>query len=213
LRQVANEAADQRTLVYAFMLVEALVLGRDKRLLYVLWNISKADRDSPLVPLMHLRETFAFEVEHLARAGQAPTLEARMIGKVSQRPIIEFDHLFDIDDRVGDCLVLAELSVGGIQVGDFDPAECHITSRGCLRVIHGGSDQIVDIDSFDVKCAPHSFASGAQEVHCMLLIRNGIEGCPWFRFGRDLTECQSNSEYLDKDSVHLGLRGNWVSST
>lgn len=37
----------------------------------------------------------------------------------------------------------------------------------------------------------------------MLLIHSWIKECPRFRFGRKLTECQSDSENLDEDSIHF----------
>jgi hypothetical protein len=44
-----------------------------------------------------------------------------MVGETSECLIVEPDHFLDIDHRGGDRLVLAELSIGDMQVGDFDP--------------------------------------------------------------------------------------------
>ncbi len=126
-----------------------------------------------------------------------------MVGEISECPIIKFDHFSDIDHWGGDRLVLAELFIGDMQIGDFDPPECHIPAGGSLRVIHGGRNQIVDIDGLDVKCALHALATGTQEINHMLLIRTRIKGRPRLRLGRELTECQSNGENLDEDSVHF----------
>src|SRR5262249_10211739 len=91
-----------------------------------------------------------------------------------------------------------------MQVSDLDSPECHIPARGPLRVVHSRGNQIVDIDGLDVKCALHSLATGAQKIDNMLLIRGGIKGCPRFRLSCELTECQSDSENLDENSIHLG---------
>jgi hypothetical protein len=41
----------------------------------------------------------------------------RLIGQIGSRVIEELDHLAEVDHRIGDVLVLAELMIGGAQVG------------------------------------------------------------------------------------------------
>src|SRR5262249_20688623 len=68
LREIPDEGADQRPFIDPLVLVEALVLGCDERLLHVDGNLGKTDPDPPLVWLVDFGERRAFEVEHLADA-------------------------------------------------------------------------------------------------------------------------------------------------
>src|SRR5262245_46577926 len=119
LHEISDETADERTLVDAVVLIEALVLGGDERLLHVGWNIDKVDPDPPLVGLIHFPKAFTFGVEHLARAAQTPSLEACMVGQVDHRSVIKFDYLFEANRGAGNAFVLAELPVGDMQIGDL----------------------------------------------------------------------------------------------
>jgi hypothetical protein len=54
------------------------------------------------------------------QAGELASLELRLIGQIGSRIIEELDHLAEVNHRVGDVLVLAELMIGGAQVGKVD---------------------------------------------------------------------------------------------
>ena len=109
--------------------IEALVLGRDERLLHVLGNVGEHHPDPALVLLEYLRKALALAVEHHARAGQLEALELVVIGQVGERLVVEIDHVGEIDRRRRHLLVLAELPVGGMQVGKIDAAECLALAR------------------------------------------------------------------------------------
>jgi hypothetical protein len=57
---------------------------------------------------------------HDAHARKLAALEQRLIGQIGSGVIEELDHLVEIDDGVGDTVVLAELMIGGVQVGEID---------------------------------------------------------------------------------------------
>src|SRR5262249_21981237 len=124
----------------------------------------------------------------------------------------EFDHLLDIDRGIVDGLVLAELPVGDMQICYLDSTDDRVTGgtpSDRLRVVHGGRNQIVKIESLDVKSPPHLLAACAQQINHNFLIRNRIEGGSRFWPGCNLTECQGNSENLDKNGVHVGVQVPW----
>ena len=52
--------------------------------------------------------------------GSLLALEPRLVGQVGRRVVEELDHLAEVDDRIVDALVLAELMVGGVEVGEID---------------------------------------------------------------------------------------------
>src|SRR5262249_43138532 len=202
LHEISYETADQRPLVDPVVLTKALVLGGDERLLHVGWNIDKVDPDPSLVQLIDLPNALTFGVEHLACAAQTPSLEPRMVGQVDHRSVIKFDHLFDVDGGAGNCLVLAELPVSDMQIGNLEPPKGCRPARHGLRVVHCGRDQIVKIESLEVEGASHLPAARAQQVDDILLLRKRIEGCPWLLPDCDLTEGQGNSEDLYENGVH-----------
>ena len=121
--EIGNEGADQPALVDAFVLVEALVLGRHERLLHMLGNVGEQHPDAALVLLEHLGKALALAVEHHARSRQLEALELGVIGQVGERLVVEIDHLAEVDRRRRHRLVLAELAVGGQQIGEIDAAE------------------------------------------------------------------------------------------
>ncbi len=48
-------------------------------------------------------------------------------------------------------LVLAELVVGGVEVGEIDAVESLDVGADRLRIVERGGDQVVEIDRFDVE--------------------------------------------------------------
>ena len=165
LREVADEGADQRALVDALVLVEALVLGRDEGPLHLLGNFGERNEHAALVLLEQLREPLALAVEHDAGARKLQALELAGIGKVGNGLVVEVDHLADVDRRIRHRLVLAELPVGDEKIVDVDPAEDRDAAGHGLGVIHGGGDQVVDIEVLDVEGFAHVHAARAQEAH------------------------------------------------
>src|SRR3984893_11470194 len=120
---MADEGADQAALVDPFVLIEALVLGRHKRLLHMLGNVGKHHPDAALVLLEYLRQALALAAEHHPRAGKLDPLELVVIGQIGQRLVVEIYHVAEINRRSCDLLVLAELPVGGDQIGKIDAAK------------------------------------------------------------------------------------------
>ena len=53
--------------------------------------------------------------------GSLRPLSSRRVGQIGGGVIEELDHLAEIDHRIGDALVLAELMVGGVQVTKLMP--------------------------------------------------------------------------------------------
>ena len=81
-----------------------------------------------------------------------------------RRPLLA-DHIIqgslaDFDDdgvAVGDRL--AELPVGGLQIGKFDAAECLVVAGDGLRVVERGGDQVIEIDVLDIERLAHLHAA------------------------------------------------------
>ena len=46
--------------------------------------------------------------------------EPRLVREIGSRVVIELDDLANIDDRLVDALILAELVISGVQVGEID---------------------------------------------------------------------------------------------
>ena len=122
------------------MLIEAFVLGREKSLLHVLGDLGEWNPHPPLVLLEYLREAFALAVEHDARARKLEALELGVIGQIGGRLVVEVDDVAEIDRQHYDLLILAELPVRHLQIGEIDPAKRHILAHR-LRVVHGGCDR------------------------------------------------------------------------
>ena len=187
------------------MLVEAPVLGGDERLLHEIGNVGERHPDAPVAGLEHVGKIRALAVEHRAHARQLPALEARLVGQIGRGVVEELDHLAEIDHRIGDGLVLAELVIGGIEVGEIDAVKGLDVGADRLRVVERGGDQVVDIDRFDVERLAHMGAAGAQRLHHLVLVGHGIEmGLHRLRLGHDLAERERGRENLDEDQVHHG---------
>ena len=94
-------------------------------------------------------------------------------GRFGGRLVVEIDHVAEIDGRLRDLLVLAELPVGGLQIGKIDAAERLALADG-LRVVQRGRDQVVEVDVLDVEGLAHMGAAGAQQLrHLRLVPRRG----------------------------------------
>ena len=62
LGEIGDEGADQAALVDALVLIEALVFGRDERLLYIGRNFLERHPDAPMVGLEQFGEALALAV-------------------------------------------------------------------------------------------------------------------------------------------------------
>src|SRR5262249_61282627 len=90
----------------------------------------------PLVLLEHLGEALALAVEHDARTRKLDALEFGVIGQVGDRLVVEVDDVAEIHGRHRDFLVLAELPVGGLQIGEVNAAKNLALAGERLRVAH-----------------------------------------------------------------------------
>ena len=203
--EVADEGTDQAALVDAFVGVEALVLGRDERLLHVLGDVGERDPEPALVLLEHVGEAGALAVEHHAGAGELESPELVMVREVGGRLVVEIDHLAEIDRGLGDLLVLAELPVGDVQVGEIDAAKRLDLAGKRLRVVQCGGDQLVEVDVLDVEGLAHMGAAGLQQPGDLLLVAGAVElGFHRVRRGRHLAERQRGAEDFDQERFHPG---------
>ena len=103
----------------------------------------------------------ALAVEHHAHARELAALEPRRVGQIGRRIIEEFDHLPEVDHRVGNLLVLAELMVGGVQVGEIDAVKGFDVGTGGFRIVERGGDEVVEINGLDVEGLAHVSAAVA----------------------------------------------------
>ena len=118
--KIADEGADDAALVDTVMLEETPVLGGDERLLHQVRNLGERDPDPPIARLEYVGEIGSFAVKHRAHARQLAALEPRLVREIGSRVVIELDDLANIDDRLVDALILAELVISGVQVGEID---------------------------------------------------------------------------------------------
>ena len=175
LRKVADEGADQPALVDPSVAIEALVLGREERLLDVFRNVAERDPLPPLVLLEHLREAFALAVEHDAGARQLEALELVVIGQVGDRLVVVVDDLAEIDGRHRHLLVLAKLTVGRLQIGKIDAAKRLVLAGHRLRIVHRRGDELIEVDVLDVEGLAHVRAARAQQPCHLFLIAGAVE--------------------------------------
>ena len=61
--------------------------------------------------------------------GSLRVLELRLVGQIGGRVVVEVDHLAEVDDRLVDALVLAELLIGGVEIGEIDAMEGFAAGR------------------------------------------------------------------------------------
>ena len=213
-RKIADEGADDAVLVDAVMLIEAPVLGGDERLLHEIGHVGERHPDAAVAGLEHVGIVIALAVEHRAHAGQLLALEPRRVGQIGGGVVVERDHLADVDHRIGDGLVLAELFVGGIEVRKVQAVERLDVAADRRRIVERGRDQVVDIDRLDVERLAHMGAAVAQDLHHRVLILDRIElRLHRLRLGHDLAERQRRREELDENHIHAGDYGHSVRGT
>src|SRR5262249_28997825 len=201
--EIADEGTDQTALVDPFVLIEAFVLGREKGLLHLLGDVGEWNPHPPLVLLEYLREAFALAVEHEGGAGKFEAFELGGIGQIGSCLFVEVDDIAEIDRRRRHVLVLAELPVGGLQIGKIDAVKNLALAGDRLRVVHGGYYQLLHVDVLDVECPAHGGAGRPPQLFHLPLILGALEA----RFhriggGRDLTERQRGRKDLDEDRFH-----------
>ena len=98
----------------------------------------------------HVGEGATLAVEHHAHGRQLAALEAGRVGQVRRRAVEELDHLAEIDHRIGNVLVLAELVVGGVQIGEVDAVESLDVAGdrfGSFRAVAIRSSRLIDLMS------------------------------------------------------------------
>src|SRR6266567_4132570 len=201
--EIADEGADQAALVDSLVLIEAFVLGREKGLLHVLRDVGEWNPHAPLVLLEHLRKALALAVEHDARSRKLDALEFGVIGQIGGRLVVEVDDVAEIHGRHRDFLVLAELPVGGLQIGKIDAVKNLALAGDRLRVVHGGCDQLLEVDVLDVEGLAHMRAARVQELSDLLLVSHAIElRLHRVRRGGYLTKCKSRGEDFDQGRFH-----------
>ena len=93
--------------------------------------------------------------------GSFKPLQLAVIGQIGGRLVVEVDDVAEIDRRLGHLLVLAELPIGGVQVGEVEAAERLDLAGERLRVVERGGDELVEIDVLDVEGLAHMRAAGA----------------------------------------------------
>ena len=136
--EIADESADDAALVDAVMVEKAPVFGGDERFLHRVRDGGERDPDPPVARLEHIGEIAALAVEDHAHARELPALEPRCVGQIGSGVVIELDHLAEVDHRTGDILVLAELMVGGVEVGEIDAVKGLDIAGDHLWIVQGG---------------------------------------------------------------------------
>ena len=127
-----------------------------------------------------------------------------MIGQVGRRPVVELDHLADVDDLAVDLLVLAQLLVGEVQVVELDALEACDFAGGRLLVDHHGVDQAVEIDVLDVERLLHGIAACAEHGQNLGLVGGWIELCfDGVRPGHDQAQGKGRGEHLNEQCFHV----------
>ena len=187
------------------VLEETPVLGGDESLLHEIGNGGERHPDAAIARLEHVGEISTLAVEHHAQARQFPALQAGLVGQIGRGVIEKRDHLAEVDHRIGDALVLAELAVGGIEVGEINAVKGLDVGAQRLRVVERGRDQAVEVDRFDIERLAHMGAAVAQNLHHFRLILRRVEvRLHRLRLGHYLAQRERGRENLDKDHVHAG---------
>jgi hypothetical protein len=79
----------------------------------------------------------------------------------------------------------------------------HFVLAHRLRIVHGGCDQLLEVDVLDVEGLAHMRAARAQKLRDLLLVSHAIElRLNRVRRGGYLTKCKSRSEDFDEDGFH-----------
>ena len=126
-----------------------------------------------------------------------------VIRQVAGRLVVEIDHVAEVDGRPRHRLVLAELPVGGVQVGKVEVAERRDFAGKRRRVVQRRRDELVEVDVLDVERLAHMGAAGSQQPGDLLLVARAVElGFQFVRRGRHLTERQGGAEDLDEERFH-----------
>ena len=185
-------------------MVEAFVFRGNKCLLYVRGNVRERDPDATLVLLEHLGEAFALAVEHDAGAGKLQSLQLGVIGQVGGRLVVEMDNITEIDRRLFDLVVFAELPIGRMQVGEVETTERLDLVGERLRVVERERDQLIEVDVLEVEGLEHMRAACSQLLGNQGLVPGTVEaGLHRIRCSRHLTERQSRAEDFDQERFHL----------
>ena len=190
------------------VLEEPPVLGSDERFLHVIGNVGERHPDAAVAGFEHVGEIAALAVEHGTQARQLPALEPRLVRQIGCRGIEELDHLAEVDDWIGDVLVLAELAIGGVQVGEVDAVKGLDVAADHFRVVKRGGDEAVEVDRLDIEGRPHVGAAVAQNLHHLGTVLPDVKvRLHRLRLGRHLAQRQRGGKDLDQNQVHGGTRG------
>ena len=206
--EVADEGADHTALVDAVVLVETLVLGRDEGLLHEVGHAFDRHDEAAPMRLEGLGIGLARRIQDDAGAGQLDVAQGLGRGQVLHGVVVEGDHRRRLERRIGRVLTLAELLVARVQLGDVEPVQDlgRVVARHRARILHGGGDQLVEVDILDVERLAHVGAAVAQDRHDLPAILGRVELGP-HRVGprRDLGQGQRGREQLDQDGVHRAV--------
>ena len=82
-----------------------------------------------------------------------------MVGQIGDGRVVVGDDGAEIDGRARDRLALAELPVDEVQLAEVDALQDLDLAGDGLRVLHGGGDEVVEVDVLDVEGAPHMRAA------------------------------------------------------
>src|SRR6266446_158043 len=204
LREIVQESADQTAFINPLVLVKALVFGRNERVSDVDRHLIERNPAAALVVLKHVGKMPAAAVEHGTHAGKSEAVELVMVRKVARRLVVEVDDVAEVDRGLRSFLAFAELSIGGVQVAKVDAAELLVgLTADRLRIIHGGLNEVIDVDILDRKGIKHMLAAGLQQLRDLPLIPIAAE----LRFHRawiyrDLAERQRRGEDFDENRFH-----------
>jgi hypothetical protein len=182
---------------------EALVLGRDEGALHEIGNVAERHRDAPVAGLVQLGEMRPPGVEDARGAREAEPLEPRRIRQVGGGLVVEIDDGGEIDRGRLRRLVLAQLAIGRVEIGEIEPVEfLHLAGRD-LRVGERGLDQVVERQALDLEHRAHVLAAGAQEAEHLGAVGRAVE----MRLhvvgpGRHLAQGKDDRQDLDENRFH-----------
>ena len=185
------------------MLKEAPILSGDERLLCVRGNIAERRPDAPVAGLEHLSVSLTLGVQYCAHARQFPALEDILSRKIRRCAVEEFDDVLQVDDRIDDRLVFAELVVRRVQIGEIEAVKNFSIGADCFGIIKRGRYQIINIDRLDIELLLHVGAAIAQNLDDIVLILERIEvRLDGLRLSHHLAERKRGGKNLDEDRIH-----------
>src|SRR5271169_2234332 len=138
----------------------------------------------------------------MGQARQLLALQDRRVGQVGCSTVVKVDDCADVDDWADDRLVLAELVIGGLEVGEINAVKRLDVARG-FWIVHRCGYQVVEIYGLDVEGLLHLCAAVPQELDDPGLVLRRVEMRLYsLRLGYNLAQSEGGRKNLYEKGFH-----------